>query len=254
VEQLGQLNGPRRIPVYQAIQQQIREMVAGPDYSPGDRIPSERALAEQFGANRLTVRKAIEGLVAQGLLERNGTSGTRLALPRVTRPVDVQTSLGIARIIQSAGGTPGNKLLHFEQAQATARTAARLAIAEGAELVMFRRLWTVNEAPFCIETSHIPAERVPGLAAEDLVAGQSLYALLKQRYGITTVSAERLISIAYCTEFEARLLAMTPGAACLLLRLVAFDSAGKPVEYVRSLNHPQFVVFGTAKTELRGKL
>jgi GntR family transcriptional regulator len=75
-------------PAYKQIQTYIQELLDSADYNPGDRIPSERALAEQLGRNRMTVRKAIEGLIAMGLLERNSTSGTRIPVPRVTRPID----------------------------------------------------------------------------------------------------------------------------------------------------------------------
>jgi GntR family transcriptional regulator len=239
----------RRKPIYLAIQQALQEMI-GVDFAPGDRVPSERALAERFKANRMTVRKAIERLVAMGLLERNGTSGTRVARPRVARPVDTRAHLGIARIIRSSGGTPGNKLLSFTHAPASAKVAQRLGVPEGTELVVFRRLWTVDEMPFCIETSHIAADRVPGLAAEDLTAGQSLYALLRERYGVEATTDERLIGIASLTETEARLLHLEPGAAALLLRLVAFDAKGRPIEYMASVNHPQLVVFQTPKAEM----
>ena len=240
---------PHRKPIYLAIQQAIQEMI-GTDVAPGDRVPSERALAERFKANRMTVRKAVERLVAMGLLERNGTSGTRVARPRVARPVDASNSLGIARIIRSSGGTPGNKLLSFTHAAAAEKIARRLGVAEGAELVVFRRLWTVDDAPFCIETSHLPAERVPGLAAEDLMAGQSLYALLRERYAIEATAAERLIGIASLTEAEARLLHLQAGGPALLLRIVASDAKGKPIEHMASVNHPQLVVFQTPKAEL----
>ncbi len=238
------------MPVHKAIEEHLRELVRGSEYAPGDRIPSERMLADQLGANRMTVRKAMDRLVAEGLLERNGTSGTRIPRPRVTRPMDMHTSLGIARIVQSAGGAPGNKLLHFEQTRATTRVAARLDIPEGSDLVVIRRLCTVNGTPFCIEPSPSAAARGPGLAAEALLAGQSLYALLRDQYGITTVGGERVISVAPCSEMEAGLLALPPGAACLLLRLVASDDRGRPVEYLRSINHPQLVAFRTAKAEI----
>src|SRR5262249_36948387 len=114
-----------RKPIYLTIQHAIQEMIGG-DFAPGDRVPSERTLPERFKANRMTVRKAVERLVAMGLLERNGTSGTRVARPRVARPVDAGTSLGIARIIRSSGGTPGNKLLSFTHAAASAKLAKRL--------------------------------------------------------------------------------------------------------------------------------
>jgi GntR family transcriptional regulator len=212
-------------------------------------VPSERLLAETLGANRMTVRKAIDGLVAQGLLERNSTSGTRIPLPRVTRPADPRTSLGITRIIQRSGGTPGNKLLHFQEQPAGGRVAERLGVAEGTPIIVFRRLWTVDETPFCIETSHLPAQRVPGLAAEDLTAGQSLNALLRNRYSITTVSGERVIGVATCTEMESRLLRLPAHAPCLLLRLIVADQSGVPVEWTTSVNHPHLVVFKTDRSD-----
>ena len=238
------------LPAYRAIQHYIQEMIDGQDFEPGDRIPSERALAEQLGKNRMTVRKAIDGLVSMGLLERHSTSGTRIPRPSVTRPIDAKTSLGITRIIQSGGSTAGNKLLHFEQRRATAHVAEHLHIPEGSEIVMFRRLWTVNETPCCLETSHIPADLVPGLAAEDLMAGQSLYALLRERYGIAAVIGERQISVASGSEMEARQLNLLPSAACLMLRLVVYNDVGRPIEYLRSVNHPKLVMFKTASADI----
>ncbi len=237
------------IAAYKAIQNFIQAMIEGPDYGPGDRIPSERALAEQLGKNRMTVRKAIDGLVALGLLERNSTSGTRIPQARVTRPIEARSSLGITRIIESGGSIAGNKLLHFEQTRASAQVAEHLHVKEGSEIVMFRRLWTVNETPCCIETSYIPLDLVPGLAAEDLMAGQSLYGLLRDRYGIGAVTRERQISVATGSEMEAGLLALPSGAPCLLLRLVVYNEQGRPIEYMRSVNHPKLVMFKTSGGE-----
>jgi GntR family transcriptional regulator len=233
----------KRIPVYLRAQQFIEELLASKDYSPGDHIPSERSLAEELGINRLTVRKAIDRLVQAGRLERNSTSGTRITQPRITRPVDAGSPGGITRVIQLSGGVPGNKLLHFELSPAGDSSAKHLHVVPGTELVIFRRLLTVNDTPFCIETSHIPAIRVPGLAAEDLMAGQSLYALLDTRYGIKSVHGTRTISVNAPTKFETEALQLPPNASTLLLRMVAFDAADVPIEYVRSVNHPTHVIF-----------
>lgn len=237
-------------PAYKQIQNYLQELLAGPDYGPGDRIPSERALAEQLGRNRMTVRKAIDGLVTMGMLERNSTSGTRIPTPRVTRPIDAFASQGIRRIIQSGGGTPGNKLLHFEQSRASTKVASRLKVDEGAEIVMFRRLWTANDTPVCIETSHLPLSLVPDLAAQDLMAGESLYSLLHNRYGIGEMRGEREIGVVNCTEMEARLLDLDVGTACLCLQLQVSDETGRPIEFMRSVNHPKLVVFKTTQTNM----
>jgi len=238
-------------PAYKQIQTYIQELLDSADYNPGDRIPSERALAEQLGRNRMTVRKAIEGLITMGLLERNSTSGTRIPVPRVTRPIDSSFgSQGIRRIIQAGGGTAGNKLLHFEQAKASSKVADRLKLEVGADIVMFRRLWTANDIPVCIETSHLPLALVPDLAAQDLMGGESFYSLLHSRYGIGAMRGDREIGVTTCNEMEARLLDLGVGTACLSLQLQVHDEAGRPIEYMRSVNHPKLVVFKTGQIDL----
>jgi GntR family transcriptional regulator len=233
-------------PVYVRIQDYLLDLIGGPDYGPGDRVPSERTLAETLGVNRMTVRKAIDKLVERGVLERNSTSGTRIPLPQVARPIDSRQAGGIARVVLAAGGHPGNKLLHFGMATATDTIAARLKVPVGTELLMCRRLWTVNDVPFCIETSWLPADRFPDLVAEDLVAGQSLYALLRARYDVEAKVSEREISAGPAAELEARLLGLEPGSPTLVMRLVARDADGRPVEYMKSVNHPAHVVFRAA--------
>lgn len=233
----------RAKPIYVEVQDYLLDLISGPDYGPGDRVPSERALADTLGINRMTVRKAIDKLVDRNVLERNGTSGTRVPLVQVTRPIEVQSSLGITRIIRNAGGNPGSKLLHFGEDKATESIARRLELPVGGELIMFRRLRSVNEEAFCIETSYLPATRFAGLVAEDLVTGQSLYELLRQRYGVEASARDREISVGIATDLEAKLLLLKPGSPTLVLRLVARDSDGRPIEYMKSVNHPHHVVF-----------
>lgn len=233
----------RAKPIYVAVQDYLLDLINGPDYGPGDRIPSERVLADTLAINRMTVRKAIDKLVERNLLERNGTSGTRVPLVQVTRPIALGASLGITRIVRNAGGNPGNKLLHFGEEPATETIARRLGVPPGTSLIMFRRLRTVNSEPFSIETSYLPAARFGQLGAEDFVAGQSLYDLLKARYGVEASARDREIGVGTANDFEARLLALSPGSPTLVLRLVARDSDGVAVEYMKSVNHPHHVVF-----------
>jgi GntR family transcriptional regulator len=240
-------------PAYKQIQVYLQDLLAGPDYGPGDRIPSERALAEQLGRNRMTVRKAIEGLITKGLLERHGTSGTRVPVPRVTRPIDgFSLSNSMTRMIQAGGGTAHSKLLHFEQSRASAKVASRLRLSEGADIVMFRRLWAADETPICIETSHLSLSLVPDLAAQDLMEGGSLYSLLHDRYGISAIQGEREIGIANCSEIEGRLLGLEAGTACLSLTLLMCDANGRPIEFTQSVNHPKLVVFKTRHADMAG--
>jgi GntR family transcriptional regulator len=235
--------------VYLKAEQFVLEMIEGPDYSPGDRISSERELSERFGISRMTMRKAIDRLVKQRVLERRGTSGTYISTPVIERPFDDAVSHSISEIVERSGGVAGSKLLFFESAQATDRVAERLAITAGARLIVIRRLRTVNDLPFCVETSHLPADRVPGLAADDLLGGQSLYAILKQRYDIDIGAGESTIAVAPATAQEASLLGLRPETPTLMYRSVVYDRQSRPIEYLTSVNHPHLVVFKTEHAE-----
>jgi len=234
---------------YQKVEEHIRTLLTSPDFAVGDRIPSERDLAATLGVNRLTVRRAVNNLIRAGLLEGNGTGGTRVPPPRMVRRLDVYKSVGMDRVIAGHGGTPSNKLLHFQITTAGPQVAAKLKIAEHDEVVVVRRVWSIDGTPFCLETSHLAAHLIPGLSADDLVAGQSLYGLLRTRYGYETVNAERTIMVAYVNEIEARHLNMQSGEAVLALRLSVDTADGRPIEYMVSINNPNLVVFRATMTD-----
>lgn len=65
----------------QAVRRELLVMMDGLDV--GDALPSERRLAEELGVSRPTLRQAIDGLVADGLLDRRHGSGTYVAEPRI---------------------------------------------------------------------------------------------------------------------------------------------------------------------------
>ena len=93
------------IRVYEKAQQHILEMIEGPDYAAGDRIPSERELSERFGISRMTMRKAIDRLALKGLIERRGTSGTYIPVPVIKRPlISRMFSQGISQIVRDCVG------------------------------------------------------------------------------------------------------------------------------------------------------
>ena len=234
---------------YQKVEEHIRDLLKSTEYGPGDRLPSERDLAGALGVNRLTVRRAVNNLIQIGLLEGNGTSGTRVAAPKMIRRVDVYRSVGVHRIITGVGGAPSNKLLHFQIAAASSKVAERLKIDEGEEVIIVRRVWNIDGKPFCIETSHLVSGMVPGLTADDLVAGQSLYELLSTRYGLETVNAERTITVAHVNDIEGRLLDVPTGTAVLALKLLVETKDKRPIEYMTSINNPKLVVFRTIMTD-----
>lgn len=230
---------------WQRVREALLHIIEDPALVPGDRIPSERKLSEQLGISRMTVRRGVEDLVLSGVLERDSTSGTRIAAPRITRPLDTTQSFSMSEVVSRAGAAPGGRLLFFESARATPRVAQRLKLQPGAELFVLRRLRTADGAPFCVETSYLPADQVPGLAAADLLENASLYALLRTRYGIRTARRSGEISVGTVDAQDAELLGLRAEASVLLYSSTISDVDGRPVEYMTSINHPEHVVFTT---------
>jgi len=107
----------------------------------------------------------------------------------------------------------------------------------------------VNELPFCVETSHLPADRAPGLAADDLLGGQSLCGILKERFNNDIGGRRKHHRRGAGDAQEAMLLGLRSETPTLIYRSVVFDRQSRPIEYLTSINHPQLVVFKTAHVE-----
>ena len=142
------------------------------------------------------------------------------------------------------------KAIRFDLEDESTCSVMPARFAHDADVVVVRRVWSIDRTPFCVETSHLAAQLVPDLAADDLVAGQSLYLLLRSRYGHEIVNGHRTIGVAYVSDADARLLDMKSGAPALALRLVVETAEGRPIEYMTSLNNPDLVTFSTEKVQL----
>jgi GntR family transcriptional regulator len=230
-------------PLYLQVEATLKEMIEGVVYSPGDQIPSERELSEQLGVSRMTVRRAIENLIRRGLLERRSTNGTYVRQPQVLRRVGKDFAMGLTQLLIQEGVTPGSRLISFQVTLAPLKIAEKLGLRVGAPVIVLRRVRLANDTPFCVETSYLPADLLPGLQAEDFVHNASLYDILRQRYNVMMVKNDETLKLSFATPDEADLLELKPGSPVLLLRCVVMDQNDRRMEYLVSVNHPERVIF-----------
>lgn len=232
------------IPLYLQVEATLKEMIDDTIFSLGDQIPSERELSEQLGVSRMTVRRAVQNLTDHGLLERRSTSGTYVRQPQVLRGMGKEKTMGLTQLLQQEGVVAGSKLLSFEISRAPLKVAEKLNIRLGAQVVVLRRLRLANGEPFCVETSYIPFDMVPGLCAKDFSTPEaSLYSLMQERYNIKLDRNDETLKISFATQEEAEQLEIHSGDPVILLRVVVMDDSGRCVEYMKSINHSVRVVF-----------
>lgn len=216
------------LPKYYVLKEQILTLIE--DAVPGTLIPTERALAEQYGTSRTTVRQAIGELVAEGRLDRTQGRGTFVAPPKVTH---VRQLTSFTDDAASQGLTASARILDISEVPADTVTAKRLAVEPGAGVHRVERIRLVNGEPLAHETAFLAGD-LPDLAGNVEVRG-SLYSALREDYGIRISEVEDTVETKLAGPEEVRLLEVEMGAPMLLVHRLGLDPDGRPVEWTESV-------------------
>lgn len=206
----------------------ILSEMATTELSPGDVMPSERALMEEYGVSRITVREAIGQLVSEGRLVRVRGKGTFVA----HQPV--RSTLHLASFTEemtALGRSPLTIVLRKEELVPDPDTAQSLGSAEGETAFHVRRLRLADGAPVSVDDAWYRASAVPGLLDLDLSA--SIYEALAGRFGSPIERATQTVSAEAASEEIATLLGVSAGAPVLVFDRVSFAASG-PIERTRS--------------------
>jgi GntR family transcriptional regulator len=232
-QRVGQPLLPTRLAGTQPKGEQLRrlldELVA--ELGPGALLPSERMLADRCGVARMTVRKELDRLVAAGAAYRVQGRGTFVAEQRI---VYADALKGFTEDILARGMVPGARVEAQELIAADHALAAALERPPGTPVVLIHRVRTADEDPMALEWSYLPGDDFPGLERVRLGDG-SLYALLRERYGVTLGIASQRVGAVALSADEAALLDAAAGQPGFLFRRVTRRPSGRVVEYARSL-------------------
>jgi GntR family transcriptional regulator len=235
------------IPLYHQLKVNLAEQIERGVLKPGDKVPSEAELGEQFQISRTTVRQALGELVNQGLLTRIQGRGTFVAQPRIQQRLSQLT--GFTQDMHSRGKQPAAKILALQAAQATPEQAAALHLAPGERVVLLKRLRLADELPMAVETSCLRWDVAAPLLAEPF-ADRSLYAWLREQRGVIPTRARQQMEAIGCPQAEARLLALRKGSPVLHIHRASFDQFGRPFEAVESYYRGDCYLFQVELTNL----
>ena len=218
-----------REPKYWGLKRHLLDLLAA--LPPGSPIPTERSLAAQFDVSRTTVRQALADLTVEGRLLRVQGKGTFAAEPKVAQRLQLSS---YTEDMRAQGREPSSKLIDISEIPAEGELTTLLGIRSGAKVLRMQRLRLADNEPMAIETTHLPLGRFRGLR-KYLQPGGSLYQVLKERFDVEMGHAEETIETALAGPHEAELLGADVGMPMLLLSRHSFDTAERPVEWVRSV-------------------
>lgn len=227
------------------ISDEIKEYIRDNNLRPGDRLPSERELAERFNVQRLTVRSALKRLINENIIYSVRGSGNYVGEEKIIRNLLEFGSL--TKTIATSGNALKTKVIHINLIESDKKVAKKLQLTIGTKLYEIKRLRIVREIPLALETSYIPASYVKNIQKVDL-ENTSLYEVLEKEYDIKLVTAAQEISMVFANEKENQLLGIEEGEALLMLESIAEDSEGNKIEYSKSLTRGDRCVFTSELT------
>jgi GntR family transcriptional regulator len=215
-------------PLYLQLQQSIEEAVRKGSIKPDAALPGERDLAKQLGISRVTVRKAITGLVKKGVLVQRWGSGTFIA-PQMRLEQPLSRLSSFTDDMRARGLESSAVLLSRSVGPATSDELMALGLSPGDLVSRVNRLRLANGVPMAIEHAVVPARFLP----DPSVVKQSLYAVLHEKGFLPNRALQRLHAV-LLNEEQASLLHVSPQSPALYIERRSFIATGEVVEFTSS--------------------
>jgi GntR family phosphonate transport system transcriptional regulator len=219
------------VSLWRRIADEIEQSIVGGRFEAGSRLPGEMELAEAFGVNRHTVRRAIAALAERGLVRAERGSGTYVEPPRIAYPIRTRTRF--SEIVGAAGRAVSGRLTASALEPAEGEVARRLRLRPGTAVVRLELLRHADRIPLCAATSWLPAERFPG-AAKIYASSNSITRLLAH-FGVRDYTRKSTqVTAAIADAAAAGALKVALGRPILVVESTDVDAGGVPVITTRA--------------------
>lgn len=214
---------------------QLRDMLTRGDLRPGEALPGEQKLAAHHGVSRVTIRRALEALSDDGLIDKRAGSGSIVRDVVLTAPLTGNLASLMPQLVEMGQRTEA-RLLAFCYGDAPSTVSRALGLDDGAQVQTATRVRLLSGTPFSHLTTHVPAAIAAHYSEADL-ATTPLFRLL-ERSGVQIASAQQSVTATLATPDVAAALDVAVGSALTALTRIVTDVDGQGVEYLSALYRP----------------
>ncbi|QPH53221.1 GntR family transcriptional regulator [Pontivivens ytuae] len=215
----------------------LRDEISNGTLAPGTRLSGENKLAASFDVSRITIRRALDALAADGWIEKRAGSGSVVLRRDVGGPQIAADFTTLIPHLVEMDRTTTARLLSFSYAPATLAVATALGLSEGDRVQTAVRVRLSEDQPFSHLTTHVPEDIAQSYGEADL-ATQPLFRLL-ERSGVQVAAAHQTVTAALAVPDVAEALGISVGSPLLFVQRVVRDADGRGVEYLSALYRPE---------------
>jgi len=216
------------MPLYQHVAAVLREQIAAGEYQRGDQLPTEEMLGNRFNVSRITVRGALDLLVADGLLKRERGRGTF-----VTEAAVEHTLVRLTDFVEDmtlAGLRAASRVIVFDEVSASDEVAGELGLTGGVSVLRLDRLRLADDQPIAFDVTYLPL-RFGRLLDRERLTTETIYQQLETTYDIAIVSGSFIIEADVLSPEIAAHLQVEAAMPTLIIRRTSFATNHEPVYY-----------------------
>ncbi|TYZ20500.1 GntR family transcriptional regulator [Selenomonas ruminis] len=221
---------------YEQIAEDLRQEIRQGKYTSGDQLPLEKDMCEKYKVSRVTIKRAMDELVKQGLVTKRRGSGTFVKTldDNYAKQLSISTGNQFSGFAETYKGRHiSTKVLRFEIVHPSEEVAKKLQMSTQDFVYDIIRLRILDDVPMVIEYTMMPIQLVPGIRNE--ILEHSIYHHIEKTLKLNIQSAHRIVRAVRSTEMEQEQMQLAPNDPILEVEQVAFFSDGHPFEY--SISH-----------------
>lgn len=229
------VNDKSPTPLYHQVYLFLRNGILNSEFPDGSLLPGEQETSNMFGVSRITAKRALNELAAEGLCVREKGRGTRVTFKPATKPLKMDIA-GLLENFQEMGSRTKVSLLHLEYIGAPNDIAIKMQLEVGDEVQKMIRLRHLDNKAFSYLTTFVPGKIGHTYHRDELVETPLIE--LIERSGIRVKSAEQTVTATLADGEVAQALNVEFGSPILKIDRIIFDQTQRPVEYISALYRP----------------
>lgn len=225
-------------PLYHQLEQELRARITRQEFKPGEALPTEERICAQYGVSRITVRRALDALIAEGLITKRRGVGTFVTPPAAGGVRSVRLSGSLDDFLASAG-TLATQVLSMDEAEAPDEAVNGLRLDPGSRCTRLELLSFLEEAPLGHHQLYLPLAVGRRIKPADVGQKLPVIRMVEDKLGTRVVRAEQFLEADVAGPAAAKHLGLKDDTPVLKVTRIYYDTSGAPVEMIVARNHPE---------------